>query len=91
MRNIQTAISPHPLKIGHMFICNYLRRILHTKKTLKYLLFLLKHTVCTYFRMYSSFQLFKKFVYLSQFFNHQVDFQKHSAQPYTKYIKYYLM
>jgi len=30
MRNIQTAVSPHPLKIGHMFIWTYLRRIVHT-------------------------------------------------------------
>jgi len=30
MRNIQTAVSPHPLKIDHMFIWNYLLGILHT-------------------------------------------------------------
>jgi len=30
MHNIQTAISPHPLKIGHMFIWTYLLRTVHT-------------------------------------------------------------
>jgi hypothetical protein len=28
--NIQTAVSPHPLKIGYMFIWTYLLRIIHT-------------------------------------------------------------
>jgi len=30
MRNIQTAVSPHPLKIGHMFIWTYLLGTVHT-------------------------------------------------------------
>ena len=30
MRNIQTAVSTHPLKIGHMFMWTYLFRIVHT-------------------------------------------------------------
>ena len=30
MRNVQTAVSPHPLKIGHMFIWTYLLWIVHT-------------------------------------------------------------
>ena len=30
MRNIQTAVSPHPLKIGHMFIWTYLLGKVHT-------------------------------------------------------------
>jgi len=30
MCNIQTAVSPHPLKIGHMFIWTYLLGIVHT-------------------------------------------------------------
>ena len=30
MRNIQTAVSPYPLKIGHMFIWTYLLGIVHT-------------------------------------------------------------
>jgi len=30
MRNIQTAVSPHQLKTGHMFILNYLLGIVHT-------------------------------------------------------------
>jgi len=30
IRNIQTALSPHPLKIGHMFIWNYLLGKAHT-------------------------------------------------------------
>jgi hypothetical protein len=30
VRNIQTAESPHPLKIGHMFIWTYLLGIVHT-------------------------------------------------------------
>jgi len=30
MHNIQTAVSPHPLKIGHMFIWTYLLRTVHT-------------------------------------------------------------
>jgi len=30
MRNIQTAVSPHPLKIGHMFLLNYLFGIIRT-------------------------------------------------------------
>ena len=30
MRNIQTAVSPHPLKTGHMFIWTYLLGIVHT-------------------------------------------------------------
>ena len=30
MRNIQTAVSPHPLKNGHMFIWTYLLGIVHT-------------------------------------------------------------
>jgi len=30
MRNIQTAVSSHPLKIGHMFIWTYLLGIVHT-------------------------------------------------------------
>ena len=30
MRNIQTAVSPHPLKIGHMFILTYLLEKVHT-------------------------------------------------------------
>ena len=29
MRNIQTAVSPHPLKIGHIFIWTYLIGIVH--------------------------------------------------------------
>ena len=29
-RNIQTAVSPRPLKIRHMFICTYLVGIAHT-------------------------------------------------------------
>jgi len=29
MRNVQTAVSPHPLKIGHMFIRTYLLGIVH--------------------------------------------------------------
>ena len=30
MRNIQTAVSPHPLKIGYMFIWTYLLGTVHT-------------------------------------------------------------
>jgi len=30
MGNIQTAVSPHPLKIGHMFVLTYLHGIVHT-------------------------------------------------------------
>jgi len=30
MRNIQTAVSPHLLKIGHIFIWTYLLGIAHT-------------------------------------------------------------
>jgi len=30
MHNIQTAVSPHPLKIGHMFIWTYLLGRVHT-------------------------------------------------------------
>jgi len=30
MRSIQTAVPPHPLKIGHMFIWTYLLVIAHT-------------------------------------------------------------
>jgi len=30
MHNIQTAVSPHPLKIGHTFIWTYLLGIVHT-------------------------------------------------------------
>ena len=30
MHNIQTAVSPHPLKIVHMFILTYLPGIVHT-------------------------------------------------------------
>ena len=48
MRNIQTAVSPHPLQIGHMFIWNYLLGIVHNIHLLKYLLFLLKHPVYRY-------------------------------------------
>jgi len=29
MRNFQTAVSPHPLKIGHMFIRTYLLGIVN--------------------------------------------------------------
>jgi len=29
-RNIQTALSPHPLKTGHMFTWTYLLGIVHT-------------------------------------------------------------
>ena len=29
MRKIQPAVSPHPLKIGHMFIWTYLLEIVH--------------------------------------------------------------
>ena len=29
-RQLRTAVSPHPLKIGHMFIRTYLLRIVHT-------------------------------------------------------------
>ena len=29
MRNIQTAVSPHPMKIGHMFIWTYLLGMVH--------------------------------------------------------------
>ena len=30
MRNIQTAVSPHQLKIGHMFTKTYLLGVVHT-------------------------------------------------------------
>jgi len=30
MRNIQTTVSPHQWKIGHMFIGTYLLGIVHT-------------------------------------------------------------
>jgi len=30
MRNNQTAVSPHPLKIGHMIIWTYLLGMVHT-------------------------------------------------------------
>jgi hypothetical protein len=30
MSNIQTAVSPHPLKIVHMFLLTYLLGIVHT-------------------------------------------------------------
>jgi len=30
MPNIQTTVSPHPLKFGHMFIWTYLLEIVHT-------------------------------------------------------------
>jgi len=33
IRNIQTALSPHSLKIGHMCICTYLLRIVHNTTT----------------------------------------------------------
>ena len=42
-RNIQTAVSPHTLKNGHMFIWTNLLGII-----LKYWLFLLKHPVYIY-------------------------------------------
>jgi hypothetical protein len=45
MRNIQTAVSPHPLKIGHMFKRTNLLGIVHTTTPKKYLLFILKHPV----------------------------------------------
>jgi len=35
MRNIQTAVSPHPLKIGHMFIWTYLLGIVNTHSTVQ--------------------------------------------------------
>jgi len=46
MRNIQTAVSPHPLKIGHMFVyMNLFPRNSPYYHLLKHLLFLLKHPV----------------------------------------------
>ena len=30
MRNIQTAVSPHPLEIGHVFLWTYLLGTVHT-------------------------------------------------------------
>jgi len=45
MRNIQTAVSPHPLKIGHMFFMNLFTRNSPYYRLLKYFLFLLKHSV----------------------------------------------
>jgi hypothetical protein len=45
MSKIQRDVSPHLLKIGHIFIRTYLLGIVHTIHLLKYLLFLLKHPV----------------------------------------------
>jgi hypothetical protein len=47
MHNIQTAVSPHPLEIGHVFM-NLFTRTSPYYHLLKYLLFLLKHPVCIY-------------------------------------------
>jgi len=44
MRNIQTAVSPHPLKTGHVYMNLFTRNSPHYH-LLKYLLFLLKHPV----------------------------------------------
>jgi hypothetical protein len=44
MRNIQTAVSPHPLKIFHIFMKLFTRNNPYYH-LLKYLLFLLKHPV----------------------------------------------
>ena len=46
-RNIQTAVSPHPLKIGHMYMNLFIWNSPYCH-LLKYLLFLLKHSVCMY-------------------------------------------
>jgi len=48
-RQLQTAVSSHPLKTGQMFIWTYLLGIVH-----KYLLFLLKHPVYTYKELFSN-------------------------------------
>ena len=42
MRNIQTAVSPHSLKIGHVNLFTHYSPYYHL---LKYLVFLLKHPV----------------------------------------------
>jgi len=49
MRNIQTAVSPHPLKIGHM---NLFTQNSPYYYLLKHLLFLLKHPVYIYIYIY---------------------------------------
>jgi len=43
-RQLQTAVSPHPLKIGHMFMTLFTRNSPY-HQLLKYLLFLLKRLV----------------------------------------------
>ena len=45
MCNIQTAVSPHPLKTGHTLFMNLFTRNSPHYHLLKYLLFLLKHPV----------------------------------------------
>ena len=52
MRNIQTAVSPHPLKIGHMFFMNLFTGNSPYYQLLKCLLFLLKHPVYIYIYIY---------------------------------------
>jgi len=44
MRNIQTAVSPHPLKIKHILMKLFTRNSPYYH-LLKYLLFILKHPV----------------------------------------------
>ena len=44
IRNPQTAVSPHPLKIGHLFMNLFTRNSPYCH-LLKYLLLLLKHPV----------------------------------------------
>ena len=47
MRNVQTAVSPHPLKIRHVSMNLFTRNSLYYH-LLKHLLFLLKHPVYMY-------------------------------------------
>jgi len=62
MRNPQTAVSPHPLNIGHLFM-NLFTRNSPSCHLLKYLLFLLKHPVYLIKRLTSK--LLHVSVYLS--------------------------
>jgi hypothetical protein len=43
-RQLQTAVSPHPLRIGHVYMNLFTRNSTYCH-LLKYLLFLLKHSV----------------------------------------------
>ena len=60
MRNIQTAVSPHPLQIGHVYM-NLFTRNSPYYHLLKYLLFLLKYPI--YIKL-SGCYMFRQFAIL---------------------------